>query len=618
MVQQYDYPKSETELRSVLDTLFDSTRQSMTEGLSPRFKGLLDIVASDVNILTAIHKVKANKGSKTPGTDDENIRTDILEKEYPDVITRVKASLLDYKPRPVRRVLIEKPGKTEKRALGIPTVIDRIVQECVRAVLEPILEAQFFDHSYGFRPMRDAHKAVRRVMNVVEHGYHWIIEGDISKFFDNVNHNILLRKLWSMGIRDRRILMILKSMLKAGVMDEFHTNELGTPQGGIISPLLANVYLHKMDCWITREWENKRTKTFYKDRNKKFDALHLRSNLKPVYLVRYADDWVLITNSKSSSEKWRRKISKYLDSNLKLKLSEEKTLITNITRKPIRFVGFEYKRVQKPGGKFLSVTRPNRIRLKNKVREVHQNLRYLRKFTDKNLLLHHINVVNSQIRGLIEYYQAASYVNIELHKFAFNLSRTAMYALRNWNPSWVPAAQCNNLISVHSQYQTKIPAVNIEGMTVGVTRLDFAKLVKTKMKNPLETPFSAEGRKLYLERTMKKSRLARLDDFLSVNLSRLISRGYTDKLYNFEYFLNRAYALNRDKCKCRVCGAFVETFNVHIHHIRPRLPLNLVNKVGNLATVHDSCHSMIHNSEDCSHLGKPWKKILDFREKIDT
>ncbi|CAM4042310.1 reverse transcriptase domain-containing protein [Paenibacillus alkaliterrae] len=94
-----------------------------------------------------------------------------------------------------------------------------------------------------------------------------------------------------------------------------------------------------------------RTRIAYKDRNKKFDALHLRSNLKPVYLVRYADDWVLITKSKASAEKWRRKISKYLDSNLKLKLSEEKTLITNVTNRPIKYVGFEYKRAQQAGGK---------------------------------------------------------------------------------------------------------------------------------------------------------------------------------------------------------------------------------------------------------------------------
>ncbi|CAM4042183.1 reverse transcriptase domain-containing protein [Paenibacillus alkaliterrae] len=231
MVQQYDLPKSESELRSLLDTFFGSTRQALVGGIPPRFKGLLEIVASDVNILTAIHKVKANKGGNTPGTDNEVIQTDVLEKEFPVVMSRVKDLLHNYNPRPVRRVLIDKPGKTEKRPLGIPAVIDRIVQECVRTVLEPILEAQFFDHSFGFRPMRDAHMALRRVMNVVERGYHWIVEGDISKFFDNVNHNILLRKLWNMGIRDRRILMILKHMLKAGIMDEFHTNDLGPRKG---------------------------------------------------------------------------------------------------------------------------------------------------------------------------------------------------------------------------------------------------------------------------------------------------------------------------------------------------------------------------------------------------
>lgn len=196
MVHQSDYLKTEGDLRKLLDDMYQQTRETIQKNDLPRFKNLLEIISSEVTILTAIHNIKANKGSQTPGSDGETMRESILEKEYPEVIRRVKECLKHYKPTPVRRVWIPKPGKQEKRPLGIPSIIDRVVQECVRIVIEPILEAQFFAHSYGFRPMRDAHMALERVASVVhDTGYHWVIEGDISKFFDNVNHTRLIKKL---------------------------------------------------------------------------------------------------------------------------------------------------------------------------------------------------------------------------------------------------------------------------------------------------------------------------------------------------------------------------------------------------------------------------------------
>ncbi len=314
MAHKLDYPKSESEFRKLQDEMFRLSKEAREKNDIPRFKGLLEVISSETVILTAIHKIKTNHGSQTPGSDGETMRENILEKDYPEVISRVQESLKDYHPAPVRRVFIPKPGKTEKRPLGIPAVIDRVIQECVRLVIEPILEAQFFAHSYGFRPMRDAHMALGRITDLTHKtGYHWIIEGDISKFFDDVNHTKLVKKLWHMGIRDRRVLMIIKAMLKAGIMDELSVNPKGTPQGGIISPLLANAYLNTLDQWIIREWESKETKTSYSRKCHKIRALKKSSKLKPAYLIRYADDWCLVTSSKSNAEKWKWRIAKYLN-----------------------------------------------------------------------------------------------------------------------------------------------------------------------------------------------------------------------------------------------------------------------------------------------------------------
>ncbi|HJV17812.1 MAG TPA: group II intron reverse transcriptase/maturase [Bacillales bacterium] len=622
MVQQFNYPKSESELRILQDNLYLVAKTKIQHGEIPNFKGLLEIISSEAVILTAIHKIKANKGSQTPGVDDETMRDNILEQDYLKVIERVQKTLQQYKPSFIRRVYIPKPGKQEKRPLGIPTIFDRIIQECIKTVIEPILEAQFYKHSYGFRPMRDTHMAVSRVTDLTHKtGYHWIVEGDISKFFDKVNHTKLIKKLWHMGIRDRRVLMIIQEMLKAGIMGELKENPLGTPQGGIISPLLANVYLHSFDQWIAREWEEKTTRYSYANHGKKIRALKNSGRLKPAYLVRYADDWVLITDSKQNAEKWIRKISSYLDSNLRLTLSKEKTLITNIRVKPIHFLGFNYKVVKgKSRTGFITRTRPIPERLDLKITEIQKDIKAIKRMKDsKEELIHTINKINSKIRGVIQYYEIATWVNIDMHKYSQVIRYTAYKALKKYGGDWIPANQVNNLTSVHSEYTTKIPTIQYSGgLKIGITNLDFCKWKRNTSKNQNETPYSDTGRSIYRKRTRKKLPLARADDILNLHYSELIAQGKTNKLYNFEYFLNRAYAFNRDGGKCKVCAIQIwSPEDIHTHHVRPYLPMDEVNRVQNLATVHRKCHQAIHNNQCYRHLDrKVWKKIKDFREKL--
>jgi RNA-directed DNA polymerase len=619
-LSEHPYLASEFDLKNLLDSLYAQTKTALNQGQNPQFKGLLAYMKSEVTILTAIHNIKSNKGSQTPGSDGETMREHILEQDYPEIITRVQQSLTFHQPKPIRRKWIPKPGKAEKRPLGIPAIIDRVTQECVKIIIEPILEAQFFKHSYGFRPMRDAHMALERTMRIVHGtGYHWMIEGDISKFFDTVNHTKLCKQLYSMGIRDQRVLMIIKAMLQAGIMDEIRINPLGTQQGGIISPLLGNVYLHSFDIWVTREWENKQTQHSYATLGKQRDALKKRSNLKPAFLVRYADDWILATDTKQNAEKWKQRISTHLRSKLKLSLSEEKTFITNIRENPIHFLGCECKVVKgKSRTGYITRTLPDRTRLKSKITELHQKLNALKHCRNKETLIHEINVVNATIRGIIQYYQCTTWVNIILSKYAYNLKWKAKMILKKYGGIWLPANEVNNLASVHADYTLGIPMVTYKHTKIGITSLAFCKWKKTQLKNPEETPFTKEGRNLYRQRTGKKPLIARADELLSLHFSHMIGKGITEKKYNFEYFLNRAYAFNRDKGKCRICGGEVENFNLHIHHINPNLPLDTVNRVNNLATVHDYCHHKIHSGQDDSSLGKKtWSKILKFREKLN-
>lgn len=620
VVQEFNYPKTEKEFNKIREEMYLTTKSLMEQGKKPCFKGLLEIIKSEVVIVSAIHKLKANKGSRTPGSSDQTI-TDILEQDYVEVVNWVRKALDNYKPLPVRRKWIDKPGKKEKRPLGIPDIADRVIQEIVRQVIEPILEAQFFEHSYGFRPMREAGMAMERTTNIIHNtGYHWIIEGDISKFFDEVNHTILLKKLYGMGIKDKRVLMIIKQMLKAGIMNEVTKNPIGTPQGGVISPLLANVYLDTFDKWVVREWERKKARKSYSNPTNLFKALR-KTNMKPAFLVRYADDWILITSSKSNAEKWKKRINSYLGTNLKLRLSEEKTKITNIKNNNISFVGIELKVVKDKSKKYgyFVKSKPNGENLKRKVKEIHRDIKCARNFHDKEQLVHNVNLINSKIRGLINYYQMSIWVNKTLKKYDDILAYAAYKSLkRNKIGKWVPAKMVNNLQGVHQDYKFAIPAFEYKGMKIGFTRLAFSKWKKVPLKTQDEVPFTQKGRMLHQKRVGQKPPRERADELISIELSRLISKGMSKKLYNFEYLMNRTYAFNRDKGKCRVCSEFLSTYETDTHHINPRLPLSMVNKVGNLASTHNQCHKDIHNKDkDETHFpSNVWKKIKGFREKL--
>lgn len=632
MARQFNCPNSEEELRKIQDRMYAITKTVIAKGEKPRFKGLIELMDSEVVIKTAIHNLKANRGSETPGSDGETMRKHFLQVPYELVVERVRGAFENYHPLPVIRKMIPKEGTNEMRPLGIPVLADRVVQECVRIVIEPILEAQFFKHSYGYRPYRSAKQAIARITNQLwSTNYTWVVEGDISKFFDTVNHRKLLEKLWLMGIRDRRVLKIIREMLRAGVMNENSVNELGTPQGGIISPLLANVYLHSFDQWVTREWENKRTRYNFPNHNYRIRTLkdQVKSgkcHLKPCYLVRYADDWVLLTSNKKHAEKWKHRIGLYLQKNLSLKLSEKKTLITNAKARPINFLGFRIKEVPHGAGRFGHV--PNvhiePTKLQKKARELKAFIRRMKKvrYKEKEDLINYINKINSKIRGLVQHYQIATQVNADLRKLSNVLGYAAFKALKKYGGKWTPASETSNLLSIHSLYNTKIPAIDYKGLKVGITLLGFAKWDSTNLRHPDElTPFSTEGRKIYFERSNKKPALARMDDFLSLDTSLLVTLGKSHPRYNFEYFLNRAYVFNQDKGKCRICREDIwDPRDVHCHHVNPRLSLELVNRVSNLATVHAStCHRYIHNSDDLSYLGKKiWNKILQYREKLTT
>ncbi len=619
MAQQFDCPKTETQLRSIQDTLYQQSKTAFDAGKRPAFRGLLELMSAETTIMTAIHNIKSNKGSETPGVDFKTMRKDYLQKPFDWVINDIQSAFQKYEAQKIRRKYIDKPGKKEKRPLGIPTIRDRIVQECMRIVLEPICEAQFFKHSYGFRPMRDTAMALERIVSLTHGtGYHWIVEGDISKCFDCIDHGILLKRLYHMGIRDRRVLQIIKAMLKAGIMDNCEVNEEGTQQGGLLSPLLANVYLDMMDEWVSKQWETKSTKHQYANVSTKNIALK-KTALIPGYLVRYADDFVIVTDTRTHAESWKARLEEFLLNTMKLTLSKEKTLITDVRRKYIKFLGFQFKLVPGKAKKgYISRTLPDKDRLKRKVHEIAECIKKIPRHYSIEQLIGEIDRINSKIRGLINYYQCCTWVNVAMKKYANWLQRLAKRRLKQYKGKWIPANQTHNLPRVHGQYKQKIPSIKYHDVYVGFTALTFCKWEQTMSKKPKETPYSEEGREIHFERTKKKRIQARLDEAFTDKSVRAAIYGKQGMLGNFEYILNRAYALNRDKLKCRVCGGWLIASPPYTHRINPYFPLDKVNRVNNLVSLHRRCFEAVNNpGMDISEFdGKSQKKIIGYREKL--
>ncbi|MFM1533587.1 group II intron reverse transcriptase/maturase [Helcococcus ovis] len=618
---------NETDLKKLLDLLYEKSKTGNV------FTGLLEAITDEVVIVTAIHNIKSNKGSKTTGVD--KIKMDkYLQMPKDEVIYLVKKSICDYKPKPAKRVYIDK-GNGKKRPLGIPTILDRIIQECIRIIIEPICEARFYPHSYGFRPYRSQKHAIRGIVNVINANYKskdqpvWALEGDIKGCFDNINHRILLKKLWDIGVHDKRVIQIIKAMLSVGYVeyDMLKNDDKGTPQGGILSPLLANVYLNDFDWYVGRKYYEPHRKCKYKCN----DSRRLKwSGITPKYNFRYADDWVILTSSKKEAERLKRELSKYFKYKLKLELSEEKTKITDMRTDGIHFLGFVIKAEKPrrtPADKeikehFVGKPYPDMKRLSKKIQNLCKEIRDIRNYSAVNSRIAQIQYINSVIMGIAEYIK----IGISSHAFHVIDRRVNNSALSTWkrmypdkyNEWQIPLKDLSNLPHRHEGYISKTFAIPYEDMWIGIT-MAFITHVRYEVKpfNQKMTPYTPEGRKIYVNYRNKNKPLPK--DRPSINTSDDLRMAvYAENKMNFEYFMNREYAFNRDKGKCRCCKTpLYENPTANCHHVDNKLPIDKINKVNNLAWVCRSCHLMIHGSEIPESLDtKVVKKIEKFREKL--
>jgi len=373
-----------------------------------RHKRLYRLVCDAGWLCAGLDSVLSNRGSSTPGIDGETkAMIDARQDGRKKLVQQLREELLDggYQPQPVLRAYIPKTnGKL--RPLGIATIRDRAVQATVKMVLEPIYESVFHPFSWGFRPLRSTHhalSALRRGPSDPRMGFKWIIEGDIAACFDEIDHR-LLRRFLKKRIQDQKLLDLITRMLRCGIWEDSQVTypQRGTPQGAVCSPLLTNVFLHEFDDWYIRtyrvrpEWSHLAPSSLQYRRKKEMGGT--------LMLTRYADDWVAVWNgSRERAEEIKAEIKAFLADELKLRLSEEKTLITHIDD------GFDFLGYRMVGGKrwsdgqwcfFSRVPQKAIRRFRDAVKEIAQNT-----FTDEVAAF---AALSGLIRGWGNYYAYAA------------------------------------------------------------------------------------------------------------------------------------------------------------------------------------------------------------------
>ena len=554
------------------------------------FKDLMQYITSRENILLAYRNIKKNKGSKTRGVNRSTILS-VAEKDPEALISYVRNRLNWFTPHPVRRVEIPKPdGKM--RPLGIPTIEDRLIQQCILQVLEPVCEAKFYAHSYGFRPNRGTRDAIARANFLTSrNNFQYVVDIDIKGFFDNVNHAKLLKQIWTLGIRDKNLLCIISKMLKAEIAGEGVPTK-GVPQGGLLSPLLSNIVLNELDWWIASQWETFQLKRHYSSHPYEYKVLRETSQLKEVFIVRYADDFKLFCKKRSDADKLFQAVQMWLKERLGLEINQEKSKVVNLKKHYSEFLGIKMKLWHK--GKKWVIKSHMRDKAVEKARStLKDKVKKLQKYpTPKS-----VNAFNATVLGLHNYFNMATNVYLDFDRIAFEVNKSLKCRLKH--------VLSKNIIKTktyqkfYGNYTGKLFAVQ------GRVLFPIASVKNCPPKNfSQETcSYTPEGRK-------------KIHSFLQAVDMKILHSLMENPVGNTsaEYNDNRISLYVGQQGRCYVTGEPLRTGEMEVHHKKRRRDGG-GDLYANLVWMTADVHKLIHATDNATiefYLKRLYGTKIDF------
>ncbi len=566
------------DLQGTFDKLYADSKDGKT------FTHLMDIITSDENIKLAYRTLKRNSGSNTPGVDGRTIRhlARLSEDKY---LSLIHKKFSWYVPLPVKRVEIPKPNG-KKRPLGIPTIVDRIVQQCILQVLEPVCEAKFHENSNGFRPNRSAETAIAQCCRMMQvQNLHYVVDIDIKGFFDNVCHDKLMKQMWYLGIRDKKLLSIIRQMLKAEVVmpdGSRFTPTRGTPQGGILSPLLSNIVLNELDWWISSQWETMPTHYPYKQKTNKsgtkikshtYRALR-SSGLKEMYIVRYADDFKIFCRNRADAERAFIATKKWLKERLRLDISPEKSKIINLKQRYSEFLGFKLK-VSPKGGKCTvrsHVCDKALSKCKEKISTCVRDIAH-----PKNNMAQYaaIQKYNSVVAGIHNYYCIATCVCPDFDRISYDIKRKFQ---GRFGKELSREGELKRGF-IKEKYGKSKQLRFLNGHPV--IPVGYVQTRDAQHKRKTVNRYTPEGR-------------AEIHKNLGIDTEVMLwmMRNPVES-QSIEYADNRISLYAAQYGKCAVTGAVLEKYDAHCHHKIPRR-LGGSDDYENLVLVTEEVHMLIH------------------------
>jgi RNA-directed DNA polymerase len=583
-----------------MQNIFDELYHQSKNGNN--FYKLMEIINLEQNIRLAFRNIRFNKGSKTAGVDKLNIK-DLKNIDDKTLIEEVKKRLSNYKPQAVKRVFIEKEGSDKKRPLGIPTIWDRIVQQCILQVLEPICEPKFHNHSYGFRGNRSTHHALSRVVSLINLGRHYYcVDIDIKGFFDNVNHGKLLKQIWTLGIRDKRLISIISKLLKAEIIGEGIPTK-GTPQGGILSPLLSSIVLNELDWWVSDQWETYKPRNFNSKKSKFYDYARKYTKLKDGFIVRYCDDFKIMCRNYKDAQRYYNAVVDFLKVRLKLEISPEKSKVVNLKTNSSDFLGFKIKVIVKASSKYGYVAKTDIC--KKAIRRIKHNLKSKIKKIQGYPNVDSIKDYNVTIFGIQNYYRYATNVYKNLHRINYNLLATMKVRLRR-------RAKIKKFIEISSEFKKKTKGIRKYTRIYTITNYPIIPVSCIHHKNPRNfsqdtSDYTANGRKKihdFLPDEVKDG-LKYLNDNLNQS-------NYTE--FN-DNFLSK-YSAQRGKCY--ITKKFIANDKIICHR---KIPLNSNgnNEYNNLVILNRDVYELLYetNNETIEQLIKVHNIRKNMMDKIN-